>query len=133
DNTNLRNNNNSRNYNEPNSGLSRRDYTIQNADTGNAGLGGRQRMQYKNYSRGRRSRSLCKFFDKDGCRNGRNCRFEHPEICNEWYEHGRCKGVNGECEKAHPNICRKYIKREPCTYRDCLYMHPRGMKKANHR
>ena len=52
---------------------------------------------------------------------------------NEWYERGRCKGVNGECEMAHPNICSKYIKREPCTYRDCLYMHPRGMKKANHR
>ena len=87
----------------------------------------------KTLNRGRRSRSLCKFFERDGCRNGRNCKFEHPEICNEWYEHGRCKGVNGECEKAHPNICRKYIKREPCTYSDCLYMHPRGMKKANHR
>ena len=125
DNTNLRTNNNSRNYNAPNSGLSRRDYNGRN-NNGND-------KRNETLNRGRRSRGLCKYFDKGGCRNGRNCRFEHPEICNEWYEHGRCKGVNGECEMAHPNICSKYIKREPCTYRDCLYMHPRGMKKANHR
>ena len=64
---------------------------------------------------GRRPKEVCWFFEKDGCRNGRNCRFEHPEICNEWYEHGRCKGVNGECVKTHPNICSKYTECEPCT------------------
>ena len=80
---------------------------------------------------GSRPRKPCWYFMNDGCRNGRNCRFEHPEICNEWYEQGRCKGVNGDCEKTHPKICSKFTKREHCTYRFCLYMHPRGMKKAN--
>ena len=81
---------------------------------------------------GSRPRKPCWFFKNDVCRNGRNCRFEHPEICNEWYEQGRCKGVNGDCEKTHPKICSKFTKREHCTYRSCLYMHPRGMGKANH-
>ena len=80
----------------------------------------------------RRPRKTCWFFKNEVCRNGKNCRYEHPEICNEWYELGRCKGVNGDCELSHPKICSKYAKRESCPDRYCLYMHPRGMKKTDH-
>ena len=63
DDTNLRTNNNSRDYNA-HSGLSRRDYTIPNADTRNAKLGGHQRMP-----------SPCRNYSKTICYYGVNCRF----------------------------------------------------------
>ena len=75
-----------------------------------------------------RPRKPCWYYKNDGCRNGENCRFEHPKICNVWYEQGRCEGVNGDCEMIHPKICAK---RKHCTDGSCLYIHPRGMKKAN--
>ena len=81
---------------------------------------------------GSRPKKPCWYFMNDGCRNGGNCRFEHLEICNKWYEQGRCEGVNGDCEMIHPKICSKFAKRQDCTFGSCLYMHPRGMKKANH-
>ena len=77
---------------------------------------------------GNRPRKPCWYYKNDGCRNGENCRFEHPKICNVWYEQGRCDGVNGDCEMIHPKICAK---RKHCTDGSCLYIHPRGMKKAN--
>ena len=77
---------------------------------------------------GNRPRKPCWYYKNDGCRNGENCRFEHPKICNVWYEQGRCEGVNGDCEMIHPKICAK---RKHCTDGSCLYIHPRGMKKAN--
>merc|ERR1712029_906473 len=65
---------------------------------------------------GSRPRKPCWYFMNDGCRNGGNCRFEHLEICNKWYEQGRCEGVNGDCEMIHPKICSKFAKRQDCTF-----------------
>ena len=103
DNNNLRTNNNSRNNNAPNSGLSRRDYTIPNADTRNAKLGGQQRMP-----------SPCRNYSNTICYYGVNCRFDHPRICESWTEMGSCPGVNGSCKKPHPMICRSFSDRVEC-------------------
>ena len=122
DNTNLRNNNNSRNFNEPNSGLSRRDYTIQNADTGNAGLGNRTKDN-KDKSDGRtinrNNGQKCKYFINDLCKYGRLCRYRHTIVCRNWKRNGNC---GSDCGFDHPEPCMDHL-RGTCQRRSCWYLH----------
>ena len=41
----------------------------------------------------------CAYWDKDACRNGKNCTFDHPADCRDWKKNGACP------------------KGKPCTYR----------------
>ena len=100
--------------------MSRRDYTIPNADTRNAKLGGQQRIPCKNYS-------------KTICYYGVNCRYDHPRICESWTEMGSCPGVNGSCKKPHPMICRSFSDRVECRRRYCKFIHPRSKKWRNNK
>ena len=115
------------NVNNKEGSVAKKKDNVRNNNDNNNGIDKRNGMM----NEGSRPRKPCWYYMNDGCRNGKKCRFEHPDICIEWYEQGRCEGVNGDCEMIHPKICSKFAKREHCTYGSCLYMHPRGMKKAN--
>ena len=58
---------------------------VRNNNDNNNGIDKRNGMM----NEGSRPRKPCWYYMNDGCRNGKKCRFEHPEICNEWYEQGR--------------------------------------------
>ena len=100
---------------------------------------GNDKRDERRSSEGRISKK-CWFFMNKTCKNGRNCRYEHPErerpnewydrkICELWSERGSCPGVNGGCGKLHPRICRSFNDQKECYRRYCTQIHPRISKR----
>ena len=104
-----------------------------NERTGVADGNKNRRDESRNNGGNNRQRVPCRDFFQSVCRFGNYCRYEHPEICKSWEELGRCKGVNGGCEKPHPFICRSYTENEICHKTRCRFLHPRQRKRANER
>ena len=80
-----------------------------------------------------KQREPCFNYFHNVCRYGKHCRYAHPEICESWSEIGKCRGVNGSCEKPHPMICRSYNEHVYCNRRNCKFMHPRQRQMENPR
>ena len=86
-----------------------------------------------------RPRKKCWFFMNRRCRNGKDCRYEHPErsnerydprICELWSERGSCPGINSGCIRRHPRICRSFNDQEECRKQYCNQVHPRIPKRG---
>ena len=113
-------NNKSYNKGENNNGWNNTDYRNTNGHMRKGEYSGKQREPCFNYFH-----NVCRF--------GKHCRYAHPEICESWSEIGKCRGVNGSCEKPHPMICRSYNEHVYCNRRNCKFMHPRQRQMENPR
>ena len=50
----------------------------------------------------------CRYYLKGFCRRGKDCRFEHRELCSIWMKKGLCK--SSRCRLAHPYKFNNYDK-----------------------
>ena len=75
---------------------------------------------------------VCKFFTNGKCKFNKECRFQHPKICQKFRHHGDSKydanGCDGKCDEFHPNACRNSLKSKTCTYKECRFYHIKGTK-----
>ena len=117
---------------EDNNGIKKDDMRSNNNNKGND-----KREEVRNNEV--RPRKKCWFFMNRRCRNGNDCRYEHPErsnerydprICELWSERGSCPGVNGGCKRRHPRICRSFNDQEECRKQYCNQVHPRIPKRG---
>ena len=60
------------------------------------------------------SENVCHFFATNKCRFGKDCRKEHPKICNKFKKAGLVKfnknGFSEDCEYYHPRACFEAMK-----------------------
>ena len=77
---------------------------------------------------------VCHFYAINKCRFGKDCRKEHPKICNKFKKFGLAKfnknhGCNKDCESYHPRACFESMKTKSCKRSDCKFFHITGTKK----
>ena len=81
------------------------------------------------------SSNVCYFYATNKCKFGKECRKEHPKICNKFKKFGLQKfnknknGCSEECEFYHPRACFEAMKTKTCKRNDCKYFHMAGTKK----
>ena len=79
---------------------------------------------------------VCKFYANGKCRFSKECRFQHPKICQKFRNHGDRKsdqkGCDGKCNEFHPNVCRNSLKNKACPYKECRFYHLKGTKTMEH-
>lgn len=78
--------------------------------------------------------NVCYFYATNKCKFGKECRKEHPKICNKFKKHGlkkfnKAAGCNEECEFYHPMACFESMKTKTCKRTDCKFYHILGTKK----
>ncbi len=75
---------------------------------------------------------LCKFYNRGKCSKGKNCKFEHPQICKVFRKFGlkknNEKGCVTSCNEFHPNTCRDSLKTKTCSRPDCRFFHLKDTK-----
>ena len=79
-------------------------------------------------------RRICKFYIRGKCKfgstgtRGGTCRFEHPEPCKPFSQHGATsRGCqNDRCPLWHPPLCRRSTNYRKCFRQDCHFWHLRG-------
>ena len=79
------------------------------------------------------SENVCQFFASNKCRFGKECRKEHPKICNKFKKFGLNKfnknhGCKDECEFFHPRACYEAMKTKTCKRTACKFYHIAGTK-----
>ena len=62
----------------------------------------------------------CRYYLKGFCRRGKDCRFEHRELCGIWMKKGLCK--SSICRLVHPYKCNNYNSGD-CRRKYCRYLH----------
>ena len=72
--------------------------------------------------------SKCRYWNRGFCREGRKCRYVHPnEDCKRYIETGNCE--DRKCEGRHRRYCRYFNKDNGCYRGDsCQYLHSNGRK-----
>ena len=77
----------------------------------------------------------CKFYKWGSCRygiNGEGCKFDHPELCKKFTQHGtrQPRGCNKgkECKYLHPQMCMNSLRSGKCATPRCRYRHIKGTK-----
>jgi hypothetical protein len=78
--------------------------------------------------------NVCYFYATNKCKFGKECRKEHPKICNKFKKYGlkkfnKAAGCNEECEFYHPMACFESMKTKTCKRTDCKFYHILGTKK----
>ena len=77
--------------------------------------------------------ATCRFYKKSSCRHGskgEECRFNHPELCKKFIQHGTrqprgCK--NGtKCKFLHPQMCMNSLRKGKCLTQNCKFRHIKG-------
>ena len=84
------------------------------------------------------TKEICYFYKKGTCRygrSGRQCRNEHPPVCDKLNKYGN-KGANGctlgkNCPSFHPKMCPLSLSKGECLKPDCTLRHIRGTKRIN--
>ena len=92
-----------------------------------------KRLQLRVLTRKRR-----KFADttpEDTAPKKKDCRFDHPTVCQKFHNHGSLssdpKGCNGKCNAFHPNACRSSLKNKTCSWDECRFYHLKGTKRTS--
>ena len=78
--------------------------------------------------------NVCYFYATNRCKFGKDCRKEHPKICNKFKKYGLKKfnknnGCTEECEFYHPMACFESMKSKTCKRSECKFYHINGTKK----
>ena len=80
-------------------------------------------------------KELCRFYARGHCTRSKECRFDHPAICNKFKKHGSIstdpKGCDGKCKSFHPNACRSSLQHKSCAFQECRFFHLKGTKRSN--
>ncbi len=86
----------------------------------------------ENPNKPNKKRETCRYFARGHCTRAKECRFDHPKICNIFREHGSLstdkKGCDGKCDAFHPNACRQSLKDKTCSFPECRFYHLKGTK-----
>ena len=81
------------------------------------------------------SDNVCHFFATNKCKFGKECRKEHPKICQKFKKSGLVKfnknGCSENCEFYHPKACFDSMKTKICRRTDCKFFHTAGTKKED--
>jgi hypothetical protein len=81
-----------------------------------------------------KKKELCRFYARGHCTRSKDCRFDHPTICNKFKKHGSTstdpKGCDGKCKSFHPNACRSSLQQKTCTFQECRFFHLKGTKRS---
>ena len=79
-----------------------------------------------------KSKETCKFYTRGCCNRGKDCRFDHPDICKKFRKFGskstNSNGCDGKCNAFHPNACRNSLNNKTCSFKDCRFFHLKGTK-----
>ena len=79
-----------------------------------------------------RKKTTCKFYRNGKCLRGKECKFDHPNICQKFRQFGlkalNEKGCADGCKAYHPNACRDSLKNKTCWRKDCRFYHLKGTK-----
>ena len=74
----------------------------------------------------KKKKEVCKFYPRGHCNRSKECRFDHPNICQKFRQFGRIsndsKGCDGKCNAFHPNACRRSLKDKTCSFPDCRFI-----------
>jgi hypothetical protein len=78
--------------------------------------------------------NVCFYYATNRCKFGKECRKEHPKICNKFKKHGlkkfnKTSGCGEDCEYYHPMACFESMKTKTCKRGDCKFYHITGTKK----
>ena len=78
-------------------------------------------------------KEICKFYARGHCTRNKDCRFDHPKICNKFRQFGSTsndsEGCDGKCNAFHPNACRRSLKDKTCSFPDCRFFHLKGTRR----
>ena len=81
-------------------------------------------------SQQKKKKELCRFYARGHCTRKKECRFDHPNICQKFHKFGSLssnpKGCDGRCNTFHPNACKSSLRNKTCTWEDCRFYHLKG-------
>lgn len=70
---------------------------------------------------------ICRYYRRNECKFGKNCKFDHPEQCDVFKKNGLAKfnprGCDGKCKKLHITACKNSLKKGVCDQSDCKFFH----------
>jgi hypothetical protein len=82
-----------------------------------------------------KKKELCRFYARGHCTRSKECRFDHPAICNKFKKYGSVssdpRGCDGKCKSFHPNACRSSLQHKSCSFQECRFFHLKGTKRNN--
>ena len=82
-----------------------------------------------------KKKELCRFYARGHCTRSKECRFDHPAICNKFRKHGSIStnpsGCDGKCKSFHPNACRSSLQHKTCSFLECRFFHLKGTKRSS--
>ena len=69
--------------------------------------------------------NVCYFYATNRCKFGKDCRKEHPKICNKFKKFGLKKfnknnGCSEDCDHYHPMACFESMKTKTCKRPECI-------------
>ena len=77
-----------------------------------------------------KKKELCRFYARGHCTRKKECRFDHPNICQKFHKFGSLssnpKGCDGKCNAFHPNACKSSLRNKTCTWDECRFYHLKG-------
>ena len=82
-----------------------------------------------------KKKELCRFYARGHCTRSKECRFDHPTICNKFRKNGSIStnpnGCDGKCKSFHPNACRSSLQHKTCSFQECRFFHLKGTKRSS--
>jgi hypothetical protein len=85
-----------------------------------------------------KSNVTCRFYKKGSCRHGKSgeeCKFNHPELCRNYIQHGtrQPRGCNKgkDCKYFHPQMCINSLRSGKCLSQHCRFRHIKGTTRHN--
>ena len=82
-----------------------------------------------------KKKELCRFYARGHCTRSKECRFDHPTICNKFRKNGSIStnpsGCDGKCKSFHLNTCRSSLQHKTCSFQECRFFHLKGTKRSS--
>ena len=82
----------------------------------------KKQRQQDNHTYNHKMVKVCWKWVNDKCWRGKNCKFEHPSLCNDILNNQQCN--SRQCNQYHPQICRANKNKEMCRWGEqCKFRH----------
>ena len=82
-----------------------------------------------------KKKELCRYYARGHCTRKKECRFDHPSICQKFHKFGSLssdpKGCDGKCRAFHPNACRSSLRNKTCSWDECRFYHLKGTNRTS--